>query len=153
MRKVGRLIAIAATTTYFAAAEEPTRIFVYAQRDTAARSWLPVSCGETVVAELKQGMFFAINLSPGRYTVGVKGGIPLPVDANPAEESFVRLDWHYQVGQSPIPVLSKVRPEQARKEMLYLSYIDTRRVHSTTVSHSDPRERRRPELKSRGAPE
>ena len=63
-------------------AGDATRIYVYAQRDTPAHSWLRISCGDIVVAELKQGTFFAINVEPGRYTLFVENGAPVSVDAN-----------------------------------------------------------------------
>src|SRR5258708_1052166 len=90
-------IAVAAVLTLATAfpAGDRARIYVYARRDTAARSWLPISCGNAVVAELKQGAFFAINVAPGRYTLSIENGIPVSLDARPDEESFIRLDWNY----------------------------------------------------------
>jgi hypothetical protein len=75
--------------------EDATRIYVYAQRDTAARSWIAISCGGAIVAELKQGTFFALNVAPGAYTLFVDKGVPLSIEAHPGEESFVRLDLNY----------------------------------------------------------
>ncbi len=125
---------------------------MYAQRDTAARSWLPISCGSSVVAEIKQGTFFAISVPPGRYALCVKNGVPLPVEVHASEESFVRLDWDYEVGRSPIPVLAKVGATDARSEMKFLSYVSARRVHSSLVPKSDPRPPVEPRLRTRDEP-
>ena len=65
--------------------------------------------------------------------------------------TFARLDWDFEVGRSPIPVLSAVRPDQALKEMKYLSYIHAGKVFSGSVPKSDPREPDQPRLKSRGS--
>jgi hypothetical protein len=130
-------------------AEDSTRIYVYAQRDTAARSWMAISCGSAVVAELKQGTFFAIDVAPGAYTLFVDKGIPLSIDAHPGDESFVRLDWDYGIDRPPIPVLAKVRQSEARKEMKFLSYIGTKRVHSSLVPKTDPSPPVQPQLRRR----
>ena len=130
-------------------ADDQARIYVYARRDTAARSWLSISCGNAVVAEIKQGTFFAITLAPGQYTFLSERGVPLSVDPHSGEELFLRLDWNYGVGRPPIPVLSKVRQEEARKEMKYLSYINPKRVHSSLVPKTDPSPPVQPELRRR----
>ena len=83
------------------------RVYIYAQRLTAARSWLPIWAGNTVAAELKQGKFFAINLAPGRYTFHPDRGVPVTVDVHRDEDLYLRLDWNYQLGRAPIPVLTK----------------------------------------------
>lgn len=137
------------STAVFLPADDPARIYVYAQRNTAARSWLPVSCGTSVVAEIKQGTFFALSLAPGRYALFVKNGVPLPVDVHSGEESFVRLDWQYEIGQPPIPVLVKVGPAEARGDMKFLSYVSARRVHSSLVAKNDPRPPVEPRLRTR----
>ena len=48
-----------------------------------------------------------------------------------------------------IPVLQAVRPDQARNEMKYLSYINANKVRSSSVSKTDPREPARLRLKKR----
>jgi len=78
-------------------------------------------------------------------------GVPAVVELHSGEKTFVRLDWNFEVGRSPIPVLSTVRPDQALKEMKYLSYIHAGRVFSGSVPKSDPREPDQPRLKSRGS--
>jgi hypothetical protein len=131
--------------------EDATRIYVYAQRDTAARSWIAISCGSAVVAELKQGTFFAINVAPGAYTLLVDKGVPLSIEAPPGEESFVRLDWNYGIDRPPIPTLVKVPQSEARKEMKFLSYIGIKRVHSSLVPKTDPSSPVQPQLRRRGS--
>jgi hypothetical protein len=130
--------------------EDHGRIYVYAQRLTAASSWQRVSCGDAVVAELKQGTFFAINVPPGRYTLSPEKGVPASVDVRSGEESFVRLDWHYDVGRHALPELHTVRPEQAGREMKFLSYINPKKALSSSVSKTDPREPPQLRLKRRG---
>ncbi|HLK65965.1 MAG TPA: hypothetical protein VKU19_21165 [Bryobacteraceae bacterium] len=99
---------------------------------------MAISCGGSVVAELKQGTYFAINLAPGKYAFSVEGGIPLFVDVSAGEESFVRLDWNYDVGRPPIPVLAKVRESDAHADIKFLSYAGAKRIHSSMVPKSDP---------------
>jgi hypothetical protein len=144
------LVAIAAIAMA-APAEHSARIYVYAQRLTAARSWLPIACGGSAVAELKQGMFFAIDVPPGRHALSTETGVPAFVDVHAGEEAFVRLDWSYQEGRPPVPVLAAVPPDQARKEMMYLSYIDAKRALSPSVPRTDPREPAQLRLKRREA--
>ena len=133
------LAALASAVLFTAAPANTGTIYVYAQRLTAARSWIPITCGGAVVAELKRGKLFAIELRPGRYTLAPASGTPLVVKLRSGEESFIRLDWIYDAGQRPVPVLSIMRPEQARREMKYLSYIDANKVRSGTVPKTDPR--------------
>jgi hypothetical protein len=123
-----------------AEAEDSARIYVYAQRQTAASSWLPISCGNAVVAELKRGTFFAITVAPGRYSFGIERGMPTIIEVGPGEESFVRLDWNFGMNRPPIPELHAVRPDQARTDMKYLSYINANKVLSGSVAQTDPRE-------------
>jgi hypothetical protein len=132
-------------------AENTARIYVYAQRLTSASSWLPISCGDVVVARLKRGTFFAINVDPGRYKLSIENGLPVFVEVRSGEASFVRLDWSFGIGRSPIPVLRTVASMQARKEMMNLSYISSNKVISTSVPKADPGEAPPLRLKSRDA--
>jgi hypothetical protein len=141
---VGSLIAALPTFS-----QDAARIYVYAQRPTAARSWLSFSCNGSRVAQLKQGTFFAMRLDPGRYTFTIVGGVPLSIDVAPKDEAFVRLDWNHSVGRPPIPVLRTVHSAQAHSEMKYLSYVDKKRVFSESVAKADPREPAEPRLKTR----
>lgn len=130
-------------------AEDPAHVYVYARRETEARSWIAVSCSGAGTAEVKQGFFFALNLVPGRYSLNVENGVPLTIDVAPGEETFVRLDWHYEVGRRPIAALSKVRPDEARREMRYLAYVPAKRLHSSLAGKSDPRAPVQPKWKDR----
>ena len=147
---VAVITAIALSCPSSAPAEDPGRIYVYAQRRPTPQSWLPISCGEAVAADLKQGMFFAINVPAGRYTLSPAKGVPASVDVRAGEEAFVRLDWHYDVGRHAVPELHAVRPEQAGREMKFLSYINPRKALSSSVSKTDPREPPQLRLKRRG---
>ena len=97
----GVITVIALVAPCFTSADDSGRIYVYAQRETAARSWLPITCGGVVVAQLKRGMLFAINVPPGRHTLSVEAGLPAFVDVHSGEDVFVRLDWNYEVGRAP----------------------------------------------------
>lgn len=130
-------------------ADDTARVYVYARRETEARSWIAVSCGGAVAAEVKQGHFFALTLMHGRYALSVENGVPLAIDAAAGEDSYVRLDWHYQVGPPPIAALSKVRPDEALREMKYLAYVPSKRLRSSLAARSDPRAPVQPRLKSR----
>jgi hypothetical protein len=130
-------------------AEDAARIYVYAQRDTPARSWLPISCDGEVVAEVRRGTFFAINLSPGRHALSLENGVPVSVEVHSGEVSFVRIDWNHEVGRQPIPILASVRPDRASKEMMFLGYADAKRLHSRSVPRTDPRPANQPQFKTR----
>jgi len=130
-------------------AEEPARIYVYVQQETPARSWFPVSCDGVVVAELKRGRFFAINVVPGRHMLNEEKGVPAFVDARPGRDSFVRLNWHIEVGQPAIPVWEIVNAASAHTDMLTLAYIDAAKALSKSVPKKDPRGP--PRLTRRGA--
>ena len=147
--RIAVISAIALAAALPTLAENPTRIYVYAQRDTAARSWLSISCNSVVVAELQRGAFFAINVEPGPYMLSVEKGVPLSIDARAGEESFVRLDWSYGIDRPPIPVLSKIYTAGAQREMKYLSYVPAKRVHSNQVPKTDPSEHLQPQLRTR----
>jgi hypothetical protein len=143
------MTAIALAVPLTTQAEDSGRIYIYAQRLTAARSWIPISCGGVVVAELKRGMLFAINVPPGRHTLSTETGVPAFVDVHSGEEVFVRLDWDFGLGRDPIPVLNAVPPDRARKEMTYLSYISAKKVLSSSAPKTDPREPAQLRLKGR----
>ena len=147
--RITSVVAVALAIALSLSADDPARIYVYARRDTPARSWLPISCGGVVVAELKQGTFFAIDLASGRHALFLEKGVPLSIDVHPGEEFFVRLDWNYRIDRPPIPVLVKVVQAEARTEMKYLSYVSTKRVHSSLVLKTDPSPPVRPQLRTR----
>jgi hypothetical protein len=122
-----------------ARAEGLARIYVYVQLETPARSWFPISCDGTVVAKLKRGRFFAVNVAPGRHMLGDEKGVPVFVDARAGEESFVRLGWRMEVGGPAISVLQVVPRSVARRDMIYLTYIDANKMLSRSVPKRDPR--------------
>jgi len=68
-----------------------------------------------------------------------ENGVPVFVDARPGEESFVRLNWHIEVGKPAIPVWEVVPLSVARRDMIYLMYIDAGKVLSRSVPKRDPR--------------
>ena len=125
------------------------RIYVYVQQETPVRSWFPVSCDGIVVAEIKRGRFFAINVGPGRHMLSEEKGVPTFVDARSGRASFIRLNWHIEVGQRPIPVWEIVDAASAYKDMLTLAYIDAAKALSKSVPKKDPRGP--PHLTRRGA--
>lgn len=122
---------------------------MYSQRETPARSWLPIACDGERIAELKRGFFFAVNLPPGGHSLSLRDGVPVSFEVRPAGETFVRLNWSHDVRRSPIPVLGLVPEEIANKEMRFLSYIEVKNIHSTAVSREDPRPANTPRLKTR----
>lgn len=132
-----------------ASAEDSIRVFVYSQRETPARSWMPIVCDGMRVADVKRGFFFVVNVSPGRHSLSVTDGVPVSVEASSGKEVFVRVDWNHELGRSPIPVLSRVEMERAKKEMRFLSYVDDKRIHSDAVPLRDPRPAENPSLKVR----
>jgi hypothetical protein len=128
---------------------ELVRIYVYVQQETPARSWFPVSCDGAVVAEIKRGRFFAVNVAPGRHMLSEEKGVPTFVDARSGRDSFIRLNWHIEVGQRPIPVWEIVDAASAYGDMLTLTYIDAAKALSKSVPKKDPRGP--PRLTRRGA--
>lgn len=142
MTRSAHIIIVAALSLIvprLARAEDPARIYVYVQRETPVRSWFPVSCDGIVVAEIKRGRLFAINVGPGRHMLSEEKGVPAFVDASAGRDSFIRLNWHIEVGQPAIPVWEIVAPSNARRDMLDLTYIDVGRVLSKSVPKKDPR--------------
>src|SRR3989442_752208 len=147
--QIGIIAVVTMTPLRSARAEGPTRVYVYAQQETPARSWIPISRDGTVVAKLKRGTFFAVNVAPGRHMLSDERGVPVFVDARSGEESFVRLYWHFEVDNPVISLLQVVPPSQARKEMMYLTYIDAGKILSKSVPKKDPREIPRTRLRRR----
>ena len=137
---IALITAVALMTSASARAEDSARIYVYAQRETPARSWLPISCDGTVVAKLKRGRFFAITVTPGRHTLSDEKGVPVVVKARSGKDSFVRLEWlNGDVGGPSLPVLQVVSPGQAHDDMLSLAYVDASKVLAKSVPKADPR--------------
>ncbi|MBZ5601497.1 MAG: hypothetical protein LAO79_04245 [Acidobacteriia bacterium] len=125
------------------------RVYVYSRRDTPARSWLSISCDHAVAAEVKQGRFFAIDVPAGRHALFVERGVPVSFDVRPGEELFVRLDWNHAMDRAPIPVLLKIDAAAARREMRFLSYVESKKIHSDLVAKTDPSPAPEPRLRTR----
>lgn len=130
-------------------ADDQSRVFVYAHWGMPPKSWTPVSCDGEKMAEIKQGFFFAINLSPGRHVLSLKDGVPVPIDVHAGTDVFVTLGQHQEWNQSPVLVLSTVDEETATKGLRFASYIEKKRIHSDTVPKSDPRPPAVPQLRIR----
>jgi hypothetical protein len=143
------LVTVFLSTALTAPTEDPTRIYVYARRDTAARSWVSISCDNSIVAEVRQGIFFAIDVEPGKHALSAEGGVPLFVDLAAGKEIFVRLDWNYGIGRPPIALFSPANPADAQREMKYISYVGVKRLHSSLVPKTDPRKEVQPQLRMR----
>jgi len=149
MARVASLALLALQCVQFAWPQNTARIFVYAQQETAARSWRPILCDGAVVAKIKRGTYFLLNTAPGRHVLSREKGVPVFVDVRAGSESFIRLDWQMEIGEPTTPVLSSVPPDVALKEMRFLLYIDAKQVLSTSVSMADPRTPPEPRLKAR----
>lgn len=133
----------------FASLASAQTVYIYAQRDTPARSWLPVSVDDTPTAELRRGSFFAVNLPPGPHSVTLKNAVPISFELTPAELVYLRLDWNHHLNRPPIPVFTRVPRARAEQEMMFLSYIPANKIHSTAVPKSDPRPPAKPEFQIR----
>jgi hypothetical protein len=88
-------------------------------------------------------MFFANDVPPGRHSLGTAS----------IQVRRLSFAWIGTIKSAVLPFLAlgAVRPDRARKEMMYLSYINGKKVLSTSVPKTDPREptelrlKRRPE--------
>lgn len=147
--RIALIALITLLTSASGVADGPARIYVYADRNTVARSWRPISCDGTVVAKLKRGTFFAINVAPGRHVLSDGKSVPAIIDVRSGEETFVRLDWVFLEGEPATPVFSKVAASVAARDMIYLPYIDANKVLSISVSKTDPRTPPQLRLKTR----
>jgi len=121
-------------------AKDLARIYVYIQTDTPARSWSPIYCDRALVAKLKRGRFFALDVAPGRHMLSGQQDVPVLVDARAGEESFVSLGWRSgDTGGALLPAWHVVDPDAAEREMKYLKYVDADEIISSSVSKKDPR--------------
>jgi len=145
--KHGRMIEVIASLTVVtlvfpicAKAEGRARIYVYVQTETPARSWFPVWCDKAVVAKVKRGRFFALNVAPGRHMIREEKGVPVFIDVGSGDESFVRLEWRNgDTGGPALPIWQAVPPSEARQDMTCLTYIDADKALSKSVPEQDPR--------------
>jgi len=124
------------------------QVYVYADWDLPEHRWLDVACDEEIVAKVKAGRFFVMNLPSGRHTIAVRDGIPIFIEVRSAERSFLRLGRQVD-GQTVMLVLSKMDSTEANKEMVNQAYIDASKALANSVPKEDPRERRQPQLKTR----
>ena len=133
-------------------ANDVARLYVYIQDDTPARSWSPIYCDSKVVAKLKRGRFFALDVAPGRHMVSGENGVPVFVDAGAGEDSFVSLGWRTgDTGGPLLPAWQIIGPDAAEREMKDLKYVDADEVISSSVSEKDPRGP--PSLRRRKSPD
>jgi hypothetical protein len=132
-----------------ATADDLSRVFVYSQRETPARSWMTVLCDGERIADVRRGFFFIVNVRPGRHSLSLADGVPVSVEVRSGGEVFVRIDWSHDVRRQPIPVFNSVVEERAKREMRFLSYVEAKRIHSTAVAGADPRPPDNPQLKTR----
>ena len=132
---------------FTAQASDQGRIFVYAQRETPARSWLTVTLDGKPCADIKRGYFFTLNVDAGRHTIALGQGIPLTIEVRHGEDSFVRLDWNHGQGRGPIAKFSRATAERARSEMRFLAYIDAERARAPETARSDARAPEQPRLR------
>ncbi|HZQ54163.1 MAG TPA: hypothetical protein VFB14_18315 [Bryobacteraceae bacterium] len=124
---------LALMSVQFGRPQDLGRIYVYAERETAARSWRPISCDGAVVAKIKRGTFFAVNVKPGRHVLSYGNGVPAFVDVATGQETFLRLDYQVEIGEPATQVLSKINPDLARKEMRFVIYIDAKAARSLAL--------------------
>lgn len=132
-----------------AAPQGPARVFVYSLRETAAHLWMPVKFDGEIAAEVRRGTFFMIACEQGPHMLIIEQGVPVAVEARADRPAYVRLDWHYQLGRRPIPVLGVVPARIAEAELRHLSYIEAKKVRSAAVLKTDPRPAEEWRLKTR----
>jgi len=128
-------------------------LYVYVDHHTEAKSWRPIFCDSVLVAKLKQGTFFEVNLPPGQDVLSDGKGTPAIIDATAAKPKFIRLSWVYQFGQPPTSVLEVVKENEAQRDMKFLVYIDRNKALAPSVSKTDPRPAPELHLKTRPADE
>jgi hypothetical protein len=134
-------------------ADNPTRIYVFAAWELPVRSWVPILCDGRVVAKIKRGRFFAINVAPGQHILSEQDGVPAFVDAHSGEDAYVQLQQHVEdssSGESVIPMFQIVAANEARKQIIHLAYIGADKVYAPSVSKEDPTRSWQPQVKTRG---
>jgi hypothetical protein len=129
----------------------PTRVYVYALRESDTGSWQTILMDGAPMAKLKRGTYFAVDVTPGPHVFAVQGGASVVIKAQPGENAYLRLGAHHETGQRAIPMLSAMHQDLAPKEMLYLSYIDASKIVSSSVPRKDPREAAELQLRTREA--
>ncbi len=149
MVRFARCLAMFLFAAYQVTADDTGRIYVYAERDSEAHSWMGISCGGAVVAEIERGTFFAVHLASGRYSLSTERGIPTAVEIRSGEDVFIRLGWNYGIDRPPIAILRQAPADQAERAMKYLSYVPLRHIFSSAVDKADPRTPVKLQLKTR----
>lgn len=130
--------------------EEPLgQVYVYAMWESPVRRWVDIACDDEIVAKLKAGRFFVMNLPPGRHAVSERDGLPVFIEVRSGEKSFLRVGREVD-GQTVMPVLSKMGSTAAEKELAHLAYIDAAKALANSVPKEDPRVLRQQQLKTRG---
>jgi hypothetical protein len=132
-------------------AEKPEpfgQIYVYANWQLPERKWVEIACDNEIAAKVKAGRFFVINLPPGRHVLSESDGMPAFVEVRSGEKSYLRLDREID-GQTVMPVLTRMNPDEAEKEISHLAYIDAAKAVSNSVPRKDPRNIPQPQLKTR----
>jgi hypothetical protein len=110
---------------------------------------MTIVCDGERIAEVKRGLFFAVNVRPGRHSLSLAEGVPISIEVRSGAQAFVRLDWNHDVRRPPIPALTSVVEQRAMREMRFLTYVDSKRIHSTVVPGVDPRPPENPQLRTR----
>ncbi|HLV89146.1 MAG TPA: hypothetical protein VKV39_19340 [Candidatus Sulfotelmatobacter sp.] len=127
---------------------ETGQIYVYANWEFPEHKWVDVACDDGIVAKIKAGRYFVLNLSPGRHAVSERDGIPAFVEVRSGEKAYLRLGREVD-GQTVMPVLSRVNANDAAGEIVHLAYIDAAKVFSGSVLKDDRGLQQKPQLKSR----
>jgi len=142
----------AAQTALVLAAEDSARIFVYADWDSPQKSYVPVYFDGVLIAEIKRGRFFAINVLPGQHILIAGEGVPEPVNAKQGKEFFVRLEQDVELsasGKTAMLALSVKTTAQGKTEIGHLVYLDSGKIYSKLVSRGDPSLLEQPTLQKR----
>lgn len=144
--------AVIAGLSLFAAAQDSAKVFVYCPWEAPRHARLTISMDDAPMAEIQSGRFFVINVKPGKHVLMAGEGVPLAIDPKASQELFVLLARDIAVGpsgQSDVPMLAVIAPEQARHEMVNLVYIASKKILSDSVSEQDPSVQEKPKLKRR----
>ena len=132
------MLALLSLLLFSGTVAESGHLYVYAQRDTPSKSWTSVTLDDERMAEIKSGVYFTAEVSAGQHMVSIDNGVPVAVMMEAGHDTYVRLGWHYQVGESPVAMLQVIDSDTALRELRFLSYVDAKRIHSSTVLRSAP---------------
>ena len=104
-----RFISVLLVNAVVCFAETPARIYVYVPRNAIVRSWVAVTCDGPLLARVRQGRFFAVDLPAGRHVLAIQDGVPLIVDLHSGEDAYFRLDAEVRVGEGRRPYYPRSR--------------------------------------------